>query len=335
MEAALNGPTGRIIIGPADMTIGRLSGNQLVVNDPKASSHHAEIRSTGQGYNLTDLGSTNGTFVNEQRLATGVPYALNPGDRVRIGDTTYTYEISGAAPIAPTVYGSPAQANTPGYDPTVAAANPYGDNSPGYNPTVAAGSPYGIYDAGAPAAYPPPAPQAYQAANYQAPPAYPPLYGDPAQPAYVPPAPGVPVPGIPPARQSRRTLWIILGIVGGVLVVGIIACVALVAAFASTPTKTLQSYCDAFKSGDYQSAYNQLSSSLQSQVTESQFANVEDTSIRPLGGVSSCNVSNVNQSGSSATGTITYTFGDGKSGPVPYTLVDENNTWKISREGSG
>jgi hypothetical protein len=109
----------------------------------------------------------------------------------------------------------------------------------------------------------------------------------------------------------------------------------IVAANSSTPTKTLQAYCDAIKSKDYQTAYNQLSSNVQSQITEAQFASVEDGGIKPLGGVSSCSVSNVSQGDTTATGTITYTFGNGTSGPLPYALVKENNTWKISREGNG
>src|SRR6266699_2677976 len=184
MEAALNGPSGRIVLGSAEITVGRLSSNQLMVNDPKASSRHATISAAGQGYRITDLGSTNGTFVNEQRLSPNAPFTLNPGERIRVGDTTFTYEVAGAAPIAPTIYGGPGQGQ-------------------GYDPTVAAASPYGQYEASAPPAYQsppgykvPPAQPAYQAP----PPAYPP-YGSPAQPAY-----GAPGPGILPTKQSRRTL---------------------------------------------------------------------------------------------------------------------------------
>ena len=96
MEVALHGPSGRTILGPSVLTIGRAQSNQLVINDSKASSRHAEIHPTGQGYNIIDLGSMNGTFVNEQRINSGTPRPLSQGNTIRIGDTTLTYIVSGA-----------------------------------------------------------------------------------------------------------------------------------------------------------------------------------------------------------------------------------------------
>lgn len=92
MEAVLQGPSGRTVLGPRVLTIGRALDNQLVVNNPTASSHHAAIRSDVNGYNLIDLGSTNGTFVNEQKLDRHIPYLLQTGDRIRVGDTTFMYD---------------------------------------------------------------------------------------------------------------------------------------------------------------------------------------------------------------------------------------------------
>lgn len=92
MEAALHGPFGRIVLGPGVLTIGRAFDSQLVVNNPTASSHHAEIRPDVYGYNLIDLGSTNGTFVNEQQIDPHLPCLLQGGDRIRIGDMTFLYE---------------------------------------------------------------------------------------------------------------------------------------------------------------------------------------------------------------------------------------------------
>ena len=122
MEAVLQGPFGRRVLEPALLTIGRAPDNQLVVSDPKASSHHAEIRPGVQGYSITDLGSTNGTFVNEQRLERHIPHLLNGGDRIRIGDLTFTYEASNPSQVTPTVYGSPNQESSREDLPTVKAS---------------------------------------------------------------------------------------------------------------------------------------------------------------------------------------------------------------------
>jgi hypothetical protein len=311
MEATLNGPSGRTVLGPAEITVGRLSSNQVMVNDPKASSRHATIRQASQSYNITDLGSTNGTFVNEQKLSPNTAYTLNPGDRIRIGDTTFTYEVTGAPAIAPTVYGGAAQGQ--GYDPTVAAASPY------------------KYEASPPPAYQPPPDYQVSPAQqaYNAPPAPYSPYGSPGQPAYGAPVPAVPGVGTTPARRGNRTLWIILSIVGGVLVLGIISCVVLVSVLASTPTKTLQSYCDGLRNGDYQTAYNQLSNTIQGQVSESQFADSNRQAANAVSGISSCTVNNVNQTGSSATGQITFNTGTGKSVTDNYNLINDNGAWKI------
>src|SRR5438270_1252939 len=112
MDIALHGPSGRTLLGPSVLTIGRAQSNQLVINDPKASSRHAEIHPAGQGYTIIDLGSMNGTFVNDQRLNSGTPRLLNQGDAIRIGDTTLTYVVSGAQRMGiPTSDGSTVRAD--------------------------------------------------------------------------------------------------------------------------------------------------------------------------------------------------------------------------------
>ena len=81
MESYLQGSFGHIVLGPGVVTIGRALDNRLVVNNPIASSHHAQIRPEGDGYRLSDLGSTNGTFVNEQPVNPHFPYLLRAGGR--------------------------------------------------------------------------------------------------------------------------------------------------------------------------------------------------------------------------------------------------------------
>ena len=89
MVAFLQGPFGYVSLGPGVVTIGRALDNLLVINNPSASSYHAVIRPEGDGYCLIDSGSTNGTFVNEQRLTPNFPFVLQKGDRIRIGDMTF------------------------------------------------------------------------------------------------------------------------------------------------------------------------------------------------------------------------------------------------------
>lgn len=65
------------------LQIGRAVDNDLVVDDPLASRHHAEVRRDGQNWRLIDHGSANGTLINGVRV---VNQLLQPGDTITIGD---------------------------------------------------------------------------------------------------------------------------------------------------------------------------------------------------------------------------------------------------------
>ena len=69
------------------ITIGRLKGNDVIIdNDDRVSRHHLQIVQLDDGsYHLIDFNSTNGTFVNGNRVQGEV--VLDEGDFVRIGDT--------------------------------------------------------------------------------------------------------------------------------------------------------------------------------------------------------------------------------------------------------
>jgi hypothetical protein len=69
-------------------TLGR-GDVEIRLDDPFASSRHARITQQGQVTVIEDLGSTNGTYLNEEQL-TG-PQPLHSGDRIRIGDSEFTY----------------------------------------------------------------------------------------------------------------------------------------------------------------------------------------------------------------------------------------------------
>ncbi|MEU6021631.1 FHA domain-containing protein [Micromonospora sp. NBC_01739] len=70
---------------PHPMVIGRDAAADIVVHDPHLSRRHAEVRLTGAGVRLVDLGSTNGTWVNGLRTAEAV--SLTDGDMILIGRT--------------------------------------------------------------------------------------------------------------------------------------------------------------------------------------------------------------------------------------------------------
>ncbi len=175
MEALLNGPYGQTPLGQNVTMLGRTPDNQIVVNDNKASSRHAEIRQVGQDYTITDLGSTNGTFVNEQQLSPNMPQTLRPGDAVRIGDTRYTFETRNTQPPVAGMYGNAGPASNPNFAPTEFAPQQYPGTAyggsppaPNYSPTPQATN-YQQYPASQPGGSPssPNYQPTQQASSYQ------------------------------------------------------------------------------------------------------------------------------------------------------------------------
>ena len=69
----------------ASMTVGRAPECELRIDDTYASQQHARLFAKNGSWFVEDLGSTNGTFVNDQKLA--APAMLQPGDKVRVGQT--------------------------------------------------------------------------------------------------------------------------------------------------------------------------------------------------------------------------------------------------------
>lgn len=72
------------------LKIGRASDCRLILDDDYVSTRHARIYRTESGYLVEDLGSTNGTYLNDVRLTAAAPFT--PSDTLRIGRTILKVE---------------------------------------------------------------------------------------------------------------------------------------------------------------------------------------------------------------------------------------------------
>ena len=70
------------------MQIGRTKSSAVYIKDPAVSQKHARVEWTGSKYTITDLGSSNGTTVNEKEIREGEPRAIRHGDVVVVGTDT-------------------------------------------------------------------------------------------------------------------------------------------------------------------------------------------------------------------------------------------------------
>jgi len=92
------------------VTIGRQPGNDIRLEDQTVSSEHAAVQ-IGNPVTLTDLGSTNGTFVNGERIS---KQALAHGDVIRIGHHEMKFVDEQSQDMAATVVLQPGQAKAAG-----------------------------------------------------------------------------------------------------------------------------------------------------------------------------------------------------------------------------
>jgi hypothetical protein len=91
VERAPGHDPGMIYDLDGDLALGRGEHAEIRLEDPFASSRHARVYEQGNIVVIEDLGSTNGTYLNEELLQT--PRPLHPGDRVRIGDSEFVFEV--------------------------------------------------------------------------------------------------------------------------------------------------------------------------------------------------------------------------------------------------
>jgi len=96
LSAGLTGRTHELNV--AKTTVGRVEDNTFQIAEPSVSSHHCEIELRGSEVVVKDLNSTNGTFVNGEKIT---ERALKPGEVLRLGQVEMRLEAAGAAGGAP------------------------------------------------------------------------------------------------------------------------------------------------------------------------------------------------------------------------------------------
>jgi pSer/pThr/pTyr-binding forkhead associated (FHA) protein len=136
------GMTGRVCELHTDRTtIGRVEDNTFQIADPSVSSHHCEVHLRGSDIFIRDLNSTNGSFINNEKITEQV---LKPGQILRLGQVELKLEVEGAAPGAPAAGSTPAP--TPAKKPVDATLlmprgvsldqlEKSGERSPGFDKT--------------------------------------------------------------------------------------------------------------------------------------------------------------------------------------------------------
>lgn len=68
-----------------ELTMGRSAGCQITLDDTYVSQLHTRVFRREDRYFVEDLGSTNGTYLNRNKV--GAPTPVNPGDRIQVGST--------------------------------------------------------------------------------------------------------------------------------------------------------------------------------------------------------------------------------------------------------
>lgn len=205
-----------------ELTIGRDITNRIVINDPEVSRKHSRLTLQSGAYVIEDLGSTNGTFVDGQRLIG--PHMLRPGETIMLGEKiSLEYEVLGFDPNATLMSGSSPQAQ-PASPRETYRVEPM---DYGYQQPPAPPQQQGYYQQPQPAYQQPPEPQPTPMYSGNVPPGPSEMYGQPEAAYEMMPEEEAP--------RSSRT-WLFAGC-GLILVM---LCCVVAAAFAFD---TLDLYC--------------------------------------------------------------------------------------------
>lgn len=90
----------RFDLDTTQLTVGRGSDNDMVLNDPMVSRYHAVVKRQGNGHLVIDLGSSNPVVINDQVCEPGEPRVLQHRDVVFIGKTVFSFQNRGAGAAA-------------------------------------------------------------------------------------------------------------------------------------------------------------------------------------------------------------------------------------------
>jgi len=88
----------RLEFDEESVTIGRVQGNQVVLPRGNVSKQHCRVENMAGDLSITDLGSTNGTYINGRRTVDST--TVRPGDKVYVGEFILNFEIPKTAPSA-------------------------------------------------------------------------------------------------------------------------------------------------------------------------------------------------------------------------------------------
>lgn len=311
MKAVLHSPLGSTILETTLFTFGSSPDNSLVIDSIKVSAHHAEIRLQEHGFSITDLGSIHGTYVNGERLDFNTPRLLNPGNSFTIGDIVFTYDIEDIPQNEETVPVSHKQEE----ESEVHSEEIQETFQNAHDMDTINGSPENqqfIEDNTDDTL-----PQQEMSSNSQQPDFI----------SFIPADFDGPIPGYMPIEEVRRRdrRFILIGL--GLLVLIALAVGGYFYFTRSTPEKTLDAFCNAMQGQDYQTAYDQLSNSLQRNETELDFANT----LRADGKINTCTHSNANAANNRTNATVTLITGSGQASSSNITLTaNSGNIWKMS-----
>jgi len=106
-------------------TIGRVDDNTFPITEPSVSSHHCEILLRGSDVVVKDLNSTNGTFINGNKISESV---LKPGETLKLGQIELRLETEGMAG-APSVHAPAPVGSAPTPAPAPAPSSKKGDQT--------------------------------------------------------------------------------------------------------------------------------------------------------------------------------------------------------------